>query len=269
MADRDGPAETKASPHGGMLYCNPSPLAILRRAPAATTLVLMPIRLYDLAGEDVDRRFSPYCWRTRMALAHKGLAVETVPWRFTEKDAIAFTGQGRVPVIVDGERAVNDSWAIAQYLEDTYPDRAPLFPDGRNVARFVNSWADTIQLPGLIRLVVADIHAHLHPKDRDYFRETREKRLGVALEEAQADRTARVSDFRRSLEPLRVTVAAQPYLSGEEPAYPDYIVFGAFQWARSVSDFRLLEPDDPVAAWRGRMLDLFDGLARKAKGYAA
>jgi glutathione S-transferase len=229
----------------------------------------MTIRLYDLAGEDPARRFSPFCWRIRMALAHKGLEVEAVPWRFTDKDAIAFSGQGRVPVIIDGDKAVHDSWKIAAYLDDAYPDRPPLFPEGRGVARFVNAWADTVQLPGLIRLVVADIEAHLHPKDKSYFRQTREKRLGVTLEEAQADREARVKDFRNLLEPLRTTVAAQPYLSGEEPAYPDYIVFGAFQWARSVSDFRLLLPDDPVTAWRGRMLDLFDGLARKSTAYAA
>jgi glutathione S-transferase len=229
----------------------------------------MTIRLYDLAGEDPDRRFSPFCWRTRMALAHKGLDVVTVPWRFTEKEEIAFSGQGRVPVIVDGERTVHDSWKIALYLDEAYPDRPTLFPEGHGVARFVNSWADTVQLPGLIRLVVADIEAHLHPKDKGYFRQTREKRLGTTLEEAQADREARVKDFRNLLEPVRTTVSAQPYLSGEAPAYPDYIVFGAFQWARSVSDFRLLAPDDPVAGWRGRMLDLFDGLARKSKAYAA
>ena len=28
--------------------------------------------------------------------------------------------------------------------------------------------------------------------------------------------------------------------------FADYIVFGAFQWARSVSPLRLLDPDDPV-----------------------
>ena len=73
----------------------------------------MAITMHDLAGADPALRFSPYCWRARMALAHKGLAVETVPWRFTEKDAIAFSGQGRVPVIRDGERVVPDSWSIA------------------------------------------------------------------------------------------------------------------------------------------------------------
>ena len=37
------------------------------------------IRMYDLAGADPARRFSPYCWRIRMALAHKNLSVETIP----------------------------------------------------------------------------------------------------------------------------------------------------------------------------------------------
>src|SRR5208337_4194156 len=71
----------------------------------------MPHVLYDLAGADPALRFSPYCWRIRMALAHKGLAVETVPWRFTDRDVIAFSGQGQVPVIRDGETVVSDSWA--------------------------------------------------------------------------------------------------------------------------------------------------------------
>ncbi len=33
----------------------------------------MAITMYDLAGADPNRRFSPFCWRTKMALAHKGL----------------------------------------------------------------------------------------------------------------------------------------------------------------------------------------------------
>jgi len=57
----------------------------------------MTIKLYDLAAAEDDRRFSPYCWRIRMALAHKGLAVKTIAWRFTERDAIAFSGSERRP----------------------------------------------------------------------------------------------------------------------------------------------------------------------------
>ena len=69
----------------------------------------MAITLYDLAGVEADRRFSPFCWRTRMALAHKGIEVETVPWRFTEKDRLPQPNGGRVPVIVDGGQVVHDS----------------------------------------------------------------------------------------------------------------------------------------------------------------
>ena len=54
------------------------------------------MKLYDLAGADDDLRFSPNCWRIKMALEHKGLAAETVPWRFVEKDIIAFSGQKTV-----------------------------------------------------------------------------------------------------------------------------------------------------------------------------
>jgi hypothetical protein len=39
------------------------------------------ITLYDLAGAEAERRFSPFCWRTKMALAHKGLEVATGPGR--------------------------------------------------------------------------------------------------------------------------------------------------------------------------------------------
>src|SRR6266404_2538415 len=82
------------------------------------------MKLYDLAGAEDDLRFSPNCWRIKMALEHKGLAAETVPWRFVEKDIIAFSGQKLVPVLVDDDKAVSDSWEIAKYLESAYSDPA-------------------------------------------------------------------------------------------------------------------------------------------------
>lgn len=229
----------------------------------------MPITMYDLAGVEADRRFSPFCWRARMALAHKGLAVETVPWHFTEKDKLPTPNVGRVPVIVDGDTVVHDSSAIADYLETRYPDRPSLFGGeiGRALARFVQNWTETVLQTGLIRLVVLDIWRHIGPADQQYFRESREARLGITLEEAVADRESRLPAFRASLDPLRRTVERQDFVSGKAPAYADYIVFGAFQWARSISDFALLAADDPVNAWRGRMLDLYGGLARQTRAY--
>jgi len=228
------------------------------------------MKLYDLAGADADRRFSPYCWRVKMALAHKGLAVETIPWRFTEKDAIAFSGQGLVPVLIDGEREVHDSWAIAEYLEERHPDRPSLFggASGKALSLFHASWANGFLQPAMMNFVVLDIWNHVDAKDKAYFRESREKRLGKTLEAAVARRDSEVAAFRASLLPLRLVLRSQAFLGGDKPLYADYAVFGSFQWCRCISDFQLLAADDPVYAWRGRMLDLFDGLAGKAKGYA-
>ena len=229
----------------------------------------MTITLYDLAGAEADRRFSPFCWRVRMALAHKELPTETVAWRFTEKEVLAPTKQGRVPVIVDNGRWIADSWAIANYLDDTYPERPSLFGGGagRAVTRFVQGWTDTVLHLGLIRCVVLDIWQHVHETDKAYFRKSREERFGATLEAVQAGRDDRLPALRESLLPLRNLLGSQPFVGGDKPLYADYIVFGAFQWARCISPFKLLAPDDPVFAWRERMLDLFGGLARKSKGY--
>ena len=66
---------------------------------------------------------------------------------------------------------------------------------------------------------------------------------------------------------MRATLAAQAFLCGDAPAYADYVVFGAFQRARCVSPFAVVEDEEPICHWRRRMLGLFDGLAADAVGY--
>ncbi len=227
-------------------------------------------KLFELVGSDPERVFSPYCWRARMALAHKGLKAETIPWRFTEKDAIKSHNADKVPVFIDGETIVADSWEIANYLEDTYPDRPSLFggEGGRAMARMLNSWGDVL-VGNIASLIVTDIHQRLLPEDQVYFRTSREARFGKSLEEVVAGRESRVDAFRKYLDPLRLTLRKQPFIGGASPNYGDYVLFGQFQWARVVSSFQLLKEDDPVYAWRERLLDAFDGMARKSPGYVA
>lgn len=226
----------------------------------------MPIVLYELAGANPELRFSPYCWRIRMALAHKELPCRSVPWHFIEKDRLAFSGQSKVPVIVDGERTVSDSWTIAEYLEDAYPNRPSLFGGtiGRGQANFVNGWVDAVVQPGLTPLIVRDIFDVLAPGDRAYFRSSRESRLGHTLEEVQAGREERVKTWRATLDPVRRMLRLQDYFGLLEPCYADYILFGALQWAHTVSRFELLEHDDPVNDWFNRVGSLFDRLGASA-----
>jgi glutathione S-transferase len=229
----------------------------------------MAIKMYDLAGAEANRRFSPYCWRIKLSLKHKGLDFETIPWRFTEKAVIAPYNSERVPVIVDNGRGVADSWTIANYLEDAYHDRPALFgsKSERALARFYNQWTDVTLHGAIGPIVVADILPHLDARDRDYFRTSREARLRTSLETLVTRRESYLANLQQVLEPLRQTLAAQPYLAGDAPRYPDFIVFGAFQWARAISNVRLLQASDPIDSWRQRLLDAFDGFARSAPGY--
>ncbi|MGE0723521.1 MAG: glutathione S-transferase N-terminal domain-containing protein [Alphaproteobacteria bacterium] len=229
----------------------------------------MAIRLYDLAGA-ADLRFSPNCWRTRLALAHKGLECEAVATPFTAIPRIEDGRVKTVPAIRDGDRLVVDSWAIAEHLEATYPGRPSLFGDagGRAHARFVQAWVQSAVNPILFRTIVADIHDRLLPEDKDYFRASRERRLGMTLEAAQAAAPAHVPALQAALEPLRQVVAVEPFLAGDRPLYADYVAVGSLLWARATSPRPILAADDPVRAWVERCLDLFDGLARRVQAAA-
>jgi len=211
--------------------------------------------LYELAGADEHCRFSQHCWRVRLALHRKGLDYEGRPWRFTEKDEIAFAGTTKVPVLVDGDRTIHDSWSILEYLEDNYPQGPTLFggPDARAEVAFFRHWTERVVHAGLGPMIVHAIWERLHDKDREYFRRTREERFGKTLEELEAERPERIGAFRQSLAPLRATLEGQPYIAGAEPRVPDLLVYAAFLWVRHGSDLEPLAEGDAVAAWRDRM----------------
>ena len=225
------------------------------------------ITLYDLVFQE-DRRPSPFCWRAKFALKHKGLDWRDEPTGFTEKQKIAFAQSQTVPVIHDGAQVVKDSWAIAGHLDRAYTDK-PLFRDAaaHAYARFVSGWVDTAVHVALFPLLIGDLYDRVRPVDQPYFQESRGKRLGTTdftAFQAKA-REKGVSSFRAVLEPARRVLKEQPFLAGDQPAYPDYALAGAFMWARIATPLPVLEQDDPVYAWRERMLDLFDGMGRKAK----
>ncbi len=220
--------------------------------------------LYDLCGIDDGLRFSPYCWRVRYALAHKGLEAETRPWRFNDKAVLAFADHDKVPVLVDGDAVVTDSYEIFRYLDRTYSE-APLLGDGvaEGRASFLKHYAERALQPAMLRTIVMDLLNAIHPDDRDYFRETRERRLGRTLEEFHSPAKG-LAQLDSALEPLRGRLMESDFLDGEAPAAGDYLVFGSFMWARCVSSADLVSNADPVYHWLERMLDQHNGLGRGA-----
>lgn len=214
----------------------------------------MTLRLYDLCGAD-GLRFSPYCARVKMALAIKGLAYETVPTVFTEIVEIGGAGAFKtVPVLENDGAFLADSFAIAERLEEIAPE-PPLFAPGEAgpaAARFIEgAMVMGVQLPAM-PFVALEIHDRLSDKDKAYFRESREARLGQTLEAAREAALPRLAEYRRAFHPLRQVLAHHPFLGGQTPLFVDAIAYGSFQWLTTVSTLDWFADDVALKDWFAR-----------------
>lgn len=223
------------------------------------------IRLYELALQN-GRSASPYVWRIRYALAHKGLPFESTYLGFTE---IAQCCGGRfktVPILECGAMAMAESWDIARYLDGAYPATPLLFSNAAEYAmvRLMDEWFTAEVLRKMFRMYILDVHNAARPEDQRYFRESRETKFlhGKTLEAFTADRVARLPALRDSLNPLRAHLKHFAFLGGESPNFADYIVLGAFIWAASVGTVSMLAADDSLRGYVERGLDLYGGMAR-------
>ena len=109
-----------------------------------------------------------------------------------------------------------------------------------------------------------DIHNALAPEDQAFFRTSREKLFGMTLEEFDAKFPKNNEDLNKALTPLQVMLSRQPFIGGETPLFADYVVFGALQWLRTTTTHGI-RPEGRVEAWLETLLDMYDGLGRKAQ----
>lgn len=217
---------------------------------------------------ELDRIESPFVWRAKYALAHKGLAYEPNRLGFTQ---IPNTCDGRhetVPFLVDENGAETcDSADIAAYLDTAYPDAPALLSNGSaERAAEIDAIMNTVVFPAVFPLYIRDVWALLDGEDADYFRSTREARFGTTLEQMSADRDARLPDARAAIEPLRTALGTGPWFHGEAPGYGDYIVLAFFAWIKAVASAPPLAAGDPLADYVTRGLALFDGIGADLPG---
>jgi glutathione S-transferase len=220
------------------------------------------ITLYDLQLR-TGATISPFVWATKYAIAHKGFEIDIVPGGFT--GIVERTGgrSERLPVIVDDGRWVLDSWLIAEYLDETYPDR-PTLIGSRQVevaTKFIETWLWTTVLREWMPDIVQDYRDMSLDVDREYVTKTRTP-PGKTLEEIQAGREDRLPLIPPKLELLRTSLRETPWLGGEAPNYTDYRALAVFLFMAAVATTPVLTEDDPLRDWIDRGFDLYGGLGR-------
>ena len=227
------------------------------------------LTLIDFVGRG-DYRFSPYTWRTKLAMAQLGLEYATRDVSFLDKTALEeVTDYRQAPVLLHGDKVITDSWAIALYLDHQFPNGRPLFADdGRMaLASFLNSWTPRVLYPALLSMIAVDVVTKLRENEQKHYRISRENRLGQSLEAAAENRPALAQLFSDHLEPVRTVLAEDPYLNGQTPGYGDYILAALFLWLRSTSPYQPLTASDPICAWRDRLFDAYSPLINCTPGH--
>jgi RNA polymerase-associated protein len=170
---------------------------------------------------DADR--CPYCARTRIALAEKGVEHETVQIDLDDRPSWIYEKNplGRVPVLEDDAFILPESAVINEYLEERYPE-PPLWP------------ADAAER-AFGRLLV--------------FRFDQLSKPYYALRREQEGARERLD---AELAKLNAVLDAQPYLSGREYGLAD---IGYVPWImRARSNLGVeLEPYAALSAWVERL----------------
>ena len=220
------------------------------------------ITLYDLALRE-GQTISPFVWATKYAIAHKGFEIDLVPGGFT--GIVERTGgrTERLPAIVDDGKWVLDSWLIAEYLDETYPDR-PTLIGGKQVevaTKFIEGWLWSTVLREWMPNIVRDYRDAVLEVDWDYVTRTRTA-PGTTLEATQAGREDRLPLIPPKLELLRTTLKETPWLGGDAPNYTDFRCLAVFLFMSAVATTPVLTDDDPIRGWVDRGFDLYGGLGR-------
>lgn len=212
--------------------------------------------LYELCGAEPDRLFSAYSWRARLTLGYKGLEFESRPTPFTQIPRALEGIHKTVPVLVDGERTVTESFDICRYLETTYADTPTVFGGDGGVqnAALIDNLIVTGLYPAISRMIILDIHNQLAPEDATYFRQSREKRFGMSLEDVQRGRDKEREKFAAFLKPYQRRLAEAPFLGGERLLFADIVLAASFCWAKATSSYDTMNGDEVLQAWFDRVL---------------
>ncbi|XP_070567537.1 chloride intracellular channel protein 4-like [Ptychodera flava] len=85
----------------------------------------MSLELYVKAGKDGNSLGDcPFSHRIQMILQLKGLDYQLIPinMQIKPREFLDMSPSGKVPVLIHGERLLDDATAIADYLEITFPE---------------------------------------------------------------------------------------------------------------------------------------------------
>ena len=165
-----------------------------------------------------------------------------------------------LPAIVDASSTppvvIADSLAIAEYLDEKYPDRPVLPKPGKALQYVFEQWFVSLRSAELSQIMLPAIATILDDRGKVYYQETREKRLGKKLEELSPKGEARdghwkvvQSAFGRIAAVIEQNGPGVDYIAGgSEPTRADFIYISLLICIRAMMPD---EWENRVKHWNG------------------
>ncbi|KAF9563901.1 hypothetical protein EC968_004670 [Mortierella alpina] len=200
------------------------------------------IKLFEIVDAKKNS-FSPMVWRAKLALNHKKISHETIPVTFLQipveiPKACPNVTAPTVPTMqVGNELGIQDSLAIAEYLEKTYPEAPTIFgktESEKNLNRFFESYVSNKLQPAIQGLVILNMYKMQDPENAEYFKSSREKG-GKTLEQLAGDKAQNIKDLKDNLGLIHGALKSGKFVCGEQPGWADFTLIAAFIWFNSFS----------------------------------
>ncbi|KAG0000539.1 hypothetical protein BGZ65_004277 [Modicella reniformis] len=202
-------------------------------------------KLFDLVdGKTRKVSFSPMVWRAKFALNHKKVAYETIPVTFLDipvlipKTCPNITSPTVPTMQISGNEGIQDSLAIAEYLEKTYPDGPSIFgreKSEKNLQKFFDSYVSSKLHPVIQRLVYIEMYEAQDDDNAAYFKSSREKSGGNTLENLGGDPNQNIKELKEHLGLIHKALGSGEFITGEQPGWADFTLLAAFIWFNSFS----------------------------------
>lgn len=180
----------------------------------------MVIKLYELRGKNPDLIWSCNPWKSRMCLNLKGIEFESIPLTYLEihsvlPEVLHKTEGCTVPVLVDNEMVIQDSFKIAQYLDENYPGPS-IFYGGLALQEFAYNWMERAILFPLFKLTILDIADKLDEGSKEYFLTARTQMFGNLTQLTAVNRDENINYIQANLDYLLENLKTHKFISGEE-----------------------------------------------------
>ncbi|KAJ3561972.1 hypothetical protein NP233_g9862 [Leucocoprinus birnbaumii] len=240
------------------------------------------ITFYDLATKPGIKTSSPNPWKTRYVLNYKKLPYKTVYLEFMDIEPefkkvgipasttkLNGTPHYTCPSIFDhsNNTAVTDSYKIAEYLDEAYPDTPRVIPKGSEAlqAAFYDQLMPLV-MP-VFPILMSSVTGMLSPVNAEYFIRARSEQFGASMFEFPPDGEARVAQWKKveaAIDTLNgwLSKSNGPYFMGETVSFADFVVASLFQALRIILSFNnKLDEWENMMAWNnGRWKKFLDDL---------